>query len=151
MSHEIAVVIPAYNEEASIARVISDIPADLVAEVVVVDNNSTDTTAENARGAGATVIHEPRHGYGYACQKGIDYLGTGDGKPEIVVFMDGDYSDYPEEISALVKPVIEQGFDLVIGSRLLGMKDKKGDAFSSVHRKLSADTADKGIVWCAIY
>jgi glycosyltransferase involved in cell wall biosynthesis len=129
MSYKIAVVVPACNEEASIARVISDIPADLVAEVVVVDNNSTDATVENARNAGATVIHEPNQGYGYACQKGIDYLSAGDRKPDIVVFLDGDYSDYPEEIIALVKPVIEQGFDLVIGSRLLGMKDKRAMPF----------------------
>ena len=125
MPSEIAVVIPAYNEEASIARVVSDIPAGLVAEVVVVDNNSTDATAEKARNTGATVIHAPHQGYGYACQKGIDYLGAGERKPDIVVFMDGDYSDYPEEITSLVKPVIEQGFDLVIGSRLLGMKSKR--------------------------
>ena len=125
MAHKIAVVIPACNEEASITRVISDIPGDLVAEVVVVDNNSTDATAENARKAGATVIHEPRQGYGYACQKGIEYLSAEDRKPHIIVFLDGDYSDYPEEITALVKPVIEQGCDLVIGSRLLGMKDKR--------------------------
>ncbi len=125
MPHEIAVVIPACNEEASIARVISDIPANLVIEVVVVDNNSTDATAENARNAGATVIHAPCQGYGYACQKGVDYLSTGGRKPDIITFLDGDYSDYPEEIIALVKPVIEQGFDLVIGSRLLGMKNKR--------------------------
>ena len=125
MPHEIVVVIPAYNEETSIARVISDIPADLVSEVVVVDNNSTDATAENARNVGATVIHELRQGYGYACQKGIDYFSADERKPDIVVFLDGDYSDYPEEIIAIVKPVIEQGFDLVIGSRLLRMKSKR--------------------------
>ena len=125
MLQHIAVVIPAYNEEASIARVISDIPVELVTEVVVVDNNSTDATAENARNAGATVIQEPRQGYGYACQKGVDYLAAGERKPDIVVFLDGDYSDYPEEIVTLVKPVIEQGFDLVIGSRLLGMKNER--------------------------
>ena len=125
MAHKIVVVIPACNEEAAIARVIFDIPGDLVAEVVVVDNNSTDATAENARNAGATVVYEPRRGYGYACQKGIDYLGADDKKPDIVVFLDGDYADYPEEIRALVGPVIGQDFDLVIGSRLLGMKDKR--------------------------
>jgi len=129
MSHKIAVVIPAFNEEASIARVISDIPIDLVTEVVVVDNNSTDATANNARNAGATVIHEHHQGYGYACQKGIEYLSTDYKRPDIVVFLDGDYSDYPEEIIALVEPVIEQDFDLVIGSRLLGMKDKRAMPF----------------------
>ena len=129
MPQRISVVIPAYNEEASIARVVADIPADLVTEVVVVDNNSTDATAENARNVGATVVHEPRQGYGYACQKGIEYLSADDRKPDIVVFLDGDYSEYPEEIIALVKPVIEHGFDLVIGSRLLGMKDKRAMPF----------------------
>ena len=129
MSHDIAVVIPVCNEEAAIARVIADIPADLVAEVVVVDNNSTDATAENAQNAGATVVHESRQGYGFACQRGIDYLSDGKTKPEIVVFLDGDYSDYPEEITALVKPIIEQGFDLVIGSRLRGMRDKRAMPF----------------------
>jgi glycosyltransferase involved in cell wall biosynthesis len=129
MSHEIAVVIPTYNEEDAISRVIFDIPADLGANVIVVDNNSTDGTAENARNAGATVIHESRQGYGYASQKGIDYLNAGDRKPDILVFLDGDYSDYPEEIVALVEPIIKQGFDLVIGSRLLGMKDKRAMPF----------------------
>jgi glycosyltransferase involved in cell wall biosynthesis len=125
MSHKITVIIPAFNEEASIARVISDIPIDLVAEVVVVDNNSIDATVKNAQNVGATVIHESRQGYGYACQKGVEYLSVGDRKPDIIVFLDGDYSDYPEEIISLVKPVIEQDFDLVIGSRLMGMKDKR--------------------------
>jgi glycosyltransferase involved in cell wall biosynthesis len=129
MAHNIAVIIPACNEEASIARVISDIPRDLVTDVVVVDNNSTDATAENAGYAGAKVIHEASQGYGYACQKGIDYLNAGDKKPDIVVFLDGDYSDYPEEIIALVEPVIRQNFDLVIGSRLLGMVSKKAMPF----------------------
>ncbi|MFC1983106.1 glycosyltransferase family 2 protein [Chloroflexota bacterium] len=129
MAHKIAVVIPACNEEAAISRVISDIPIDLVAEVVVVDNNSTDATAENARNAGATVIRELHQGYGYACQKGIKYLSASDRKPDILVFLDGDYSDYPEEIMALVEPVIKQDFDLVIGSRLLGMKDKTAMPF----------------------
>ena len=117
MSQKIAVVIPAYNEEASIARVLADIPTDMVSEVVVVDNNSTDATAKNARNAGATVIHELRQGYGYACQKGIDYLSAGERKPDIVVFLDGDYSDYPEEIIALVEPVISTPFGTTVRCR----------------------------------
>jgi glycosyltransferase involved in cell wall biosynthesis len=132
MPHKIAVVIPAFNEEASITRVIADIPADLVTEVVVVDNNSTDATAENARDAGVTVVSEPHQGYGFACQRGIEELSAADRKPDIVVFLDGDYSDYPEEISALVRPVIEQDFDLVIGSRLLGMKDRRAMPFHQI-------------------
>ena len=131
-SANIAVIIPAYNEEASIARVISDIPAGLAAELVVVDNNSSDNTAQNARDAGATVVHESRRGYGYACRKGIDYLGAGEGVPEIVVFLDGDYSDYPAEMPDLVSPIVTQGYDMVIGSRLRGMKDNKAMPFHQV-------------------
>jgi glycosyltransferase involved in cell wall biosynthesis len=132
MSHKIAVVIPACNEEASIAKVVRDIPGDLAAEVVVVDNNSTDATAENARNAGAAVIRELHQGYGYACQKGIEYLSAADRKPDIVVFLDGDYSDYPEEMSALVRPIIEQDFDLVIGSRMLRMKNRRAMPFHQI-------------------
>ncbi|MFC2038187.1 glycosyltransferase family 2 protein [Chloroflexota bacterium] len=125
MPDKISVIIPAFNEEASIGRVISDIPAKLAAEVVVVDNGSTDATAETARKAGATVVRESRRGYGSACLKGMEYIENSDGKPDIVVFLDGDYSDYPEEITGLVKPVIEQGYEMVIGSRLLGMGKKR--------------------------
>jgi glycosyltransferase involved in cell wall biosynthesis len=97
----------------------------LVKEVVVVNNNSTDATVEKALSAGATVIHEPNRGYGYACQRGLDYLDSCRIKPDILVFLDGDYSDYPEEMAALLKPILEQGFDMVIGSRLRGMKDRQ--------------------------
>jgi glycosyltransferase involved in cell wall biosynthesis len=124
MPHDIAVVIPAFNEQDAIARVISDIPANLVTEVVVVDNNSTDATAACARDAGATVLHESQPGYGHACQKGIDYLGSGHRRPDVVVFLDGDYSDFPEELPDIVRPIVEQSYDFVIGSRLLGTRHK---------------------------
>lgn len=120
------VVIPAFNEEDSIGKVVRDIPAGLVREVVVVSNGSTDATETNASQAGATVLRETRKGYGYACLKGLAYLAekSGKEKPEIVVFLDGDYSDYPEEMPMLVEPIVKEGYDMVIGSRALGNREK---------------------------
>ncbi len=115
---KIIVIIPAFNEAKSIDKVISEIPKDIVGEVVVVNNNSSDETSKVARQAGATVLNEPQQGYGFACLKGIDYAKKQ--KPEIVVFLDADYSDYPEEMRALIKPITEDGYDMVIGSRALG-------------------------------
>jgi len=122
MTAKILLIIPAFNEEESIGKVISDIPKDLVKEVVVVNNSSTDETAANASSAGATVIDETQRGYGYACLKGIEYAAskTENERPDIIVFLDGDYSDYPEDMSGLVKPIIEDDVDMVIGSRALG-------------------------------
>jgi glycosyltransferase involved in cell wall biosynthesis len=88
-----------------------------VRETVVVDNRSTDGTADAARQTGATVLHEPRMGYGYACQKGVNYLFEKSNPPHIIVFMDGDYSDYPEELPKLVAPILEGRAELVIGAR----------------------------------
>lgn len=125
MAHPlIKVIIPAYNEADSIALVVRDIPKDLVDEVIVVNNNSTDATAQKAREAGATVLDEPVPGYGKACLKGMAYIAAQEQKPEIVVFLDGDYSDYPEEMEKVVQPIIENRADLVIGSRKLGQKEK---------------------------
>ncbi|HXH99470.1 MAG TPA: glycosyltransferase family 2 protein [Sphingobacteriaceae bacterium] len=121
---KIVVIIPAYNEENSIAKVIGDIPPGLVDEVIVVNNNSNDATDVNARNAGATVLHERRPGYGFACLKGIEYAKQLQPLPDIVVFIDADYSDFPEEIMKLVQPIISAGMDLVIGSRKLGKKEK---------------------------
>jgi len=120
----IVVIIPAYNEENSIAKVLSDIPHGLVSEVIVVNNNSNDATEVNARNAGATVLREERPGYGYACLKGIEYIKQLQPAPDIVVFIDADYSDHPEEMSMLVQPIINEGMDMVIGSRALGKKEK---------------------------
>jgi len=120
----IDVVIPAYNEQGSIGKVIKDIPGELVREVIVVDNNSTDQTCQNASNAGATVLQEEKQGYGYACLKGIDFLKLKDTKPDIIVFLDGDYSDYPDEMPEVVNPIIESNIDLVIGSRALGLREK---------------------------
>lgn len=119
----IKVIIPAYNEADSIASVIKDIPK-MVSEVVVVNNNSTDHTARNARGAGATVLTESRMGYGYACLKGINYISQQSKLPDIIVFMDGDYSDYPEELSKVVRPIIENNVDLVIGARTKDLREE---------------------------
>ncbi len=114
----IAVVIPALNEEAALPHVLRALPTHLVEEVIVVDNGSSDHTAETARAAGATVLREPRRGYGWACLAGITYLKTK--SPDIVVFLDGDGSDYPQELPLLIRPIVEEGYDFVIGSRTKG-------------------------------
>ena len=121
---KIVVIIPAYNEENSIAKVVNDIPEGLVDKVIVVNNNSNDATDKNAQGAGATVLHENRPGYGYACLKGIEYAKQMHPLPDIVVFIDADYSDHPEEMPLLLHPIINDGMDMVIGSRALGKKEK---------------------------
>ena len=121
---EICVIIPAYNEENSIAKVIADIPVGLVQEVIVVNNNSNDNTEMNARNACAIVLREKRPGYGYACLKGIEYIKQLQPAPDIVVFIDADYSDHAEEMTLLVNPITDDGMDMVIGSRALGKKEK---------------------------
>ena len=124
MNNKIVVIIPAYNEEDSIAKVIRELPVNIISEVIVVDNNSTDKTSDNAKSAGATVLFQPLKGYGNACLMGIEYLKKMETKPAIVVFIDGDYSDYPEQLPTLIKPIIEEGYDMVIGSRDLGVREK---------------------------
>ncbi len=119
----IAVVIPAFNEENAIGRVLKDIDYNLVKKVVVVDNNSSDKTQEAARLAGAQVITEPFQGYGASCLRGINYLMEQTELPDVIVFLDADYSDYPEEMAALLAPIVEQNMDMVIGSRALGTKE----------------------------
>ncbi len=123
VNFKIVVIIPAYNEENSVAKVVNAIPAGLVNEIIVVNNNSNDDTVINARKAGATVLDERRPGYGYACLKGIEYCKQLQPAPDIVVFIDADYSDHPEEMPLLVQPIISGGMDLVIGSRALGKKE----------------------------
>jgi glycosyltransferase involved in cell wall biosynthesis len=120
----ISVIIPAYNEEGSIGKVVNDIPKEIVRDIIVANNNSKDKTAEVAAAAGAIVLTENRQGYGYACLKGMEYLQNLDIKPDIVVFLDGDYSDYPEEISLVIAPILENDMDMVIGSRALGKKER---------------------------
>lgn len=121
---DIVVIIPAFNEENAVAKVIHDIPKEWVREIIVVNNNSNDATKTNALAAGAIVIDEPIQGYGRACLMGMDYVSKMMPQPEIIVFLDADYSDHPEEIPQLVEPVIERGYDMVIGSRSLGTMDK---------------------------
>jgi len=118
------VIIPVYNEEGSIGLVIGDIPKEIVNEVVVVNNLSTDKSVEVAKQAGATVVDQDKRGYGNACLKGIEYVDAKAVKPYILVFLDGDYSDHPEELPALLKPIIEDDYDLVIGSRTTGSQEK---------------------------
>lgn len=119
----IIVIIPAYNEEAAIGQVISEIPTNWVREIVVVDNRSTDQTAIRAQEAGATVVHEALPAYGRACLRGMDYVKSLATPPDIIVFLDGDHSDYPEELPDLVRPILEQNYDMVIGSRALGKRE----------------------------
>jgi glycosyltransferase involved in cell wall biosynthesis len=114
---KVVVVIPAYNEERSIPLVLADIPADLVSGVIVVDNDSTDATAAVAAKHGAHVVHEKRRGYGSACLAGIAFAESL--APDVAVFLDADYSDYPAEMADLLA-AIKNGNDLVIGSRVLG-------------------------------
>ncbi len=116
----IDVIIPAFNEEKSIKSVLNDIPHRLVRHILVCNNGSTDNTKKVAEQAGAIVLDQPNKGYGNACLKGMEYIALREVKPDIVVFLDGDYSDYPEEMPNLIKPIAEEGMDLVIGSRVKG-------------------------------
>ena len=133
MKYIIKVIIPAFNEQNSVGKVVRDIPKQLVNEVIVINNASTDDTEVNARREGATVINEPRQGYGFACLKGIDYVKSDRNQiPDIIVFIDADYSDYPEELPALLEPIQEEDADLVIGSRALGNREKGAMTFPQI-------------------
>ncbi len=131
MSFIIKVIIPAFNEEASIGKVISEIP-DLVSEIIVVSNNSSDQTETVAKMAGATVLREPQKGYGYACLKGLEYIASQEIKPDIAVFLDGDYSDHPQDLHKIVAPIINNNMDLVIGSRVKRWREKGSMTFPQV-------------------
>ena len=126
MQPRILVIIPAYNEAGSIGKVVAEIPKELVQEIVVVSNRSTDATEANARAAGATVLREDRMGYGHACLCGIAYAAAKSpaDRPEIIVFIDGDHSDYPAEMPLLIAPIVEHGYVMVIGSRALGTRER---------------------------
>ena len=119
--NRIVVIIPALNEENSISKVVNSIP-NIVDEIIVINNGSDDSTAIKASISGAKVIHEYRKGYGYACLKGINYLNKN--PPDIVVFLDGDYSDYPEDLEAIIKPILEKNMQFVIGARVKFLCEK---------------------------
>lgn len=117
---KISVVIPALNEEQAIGEVVRAVPAELVDAVIVVDNGSTDDTVEQASSAGARVIFEPRPGYGFACLAGAKAAAEAD----VIVFLDGDRSDDPAQLEAVVGPLLDNRADLVIGSRIKGTLEK---------------------------
>tara|TARA_B100000900_G_scaffold273541_1_gene233685 strand:- start:963 stop:1655 length:693 start_codon:yes stop_codon:yes gene_type:complete len=122
-SKDIRVIIPALNEQDAIGHVIEEIPKDWISEIIVVDNGSSDQTFATAQELGVKVLKESKRGYGWACLKAIDHLSKSDLKPDIVVFIDADYSDYPKELVKLVDPIINGAADMVIGSRNLGRKE----------------------------
>lgn len=121
----IDVIIPAYNEVHSISHVVLEIPKGLVRETLVVDNNSTDDTGLIANASGATVLLERRPGYGYACLRGMQHCFSRPAaeQPDIIVFLDGDYSDYPKDMPLVLAPILRGEADLVIGSRALGQRE----------------------------
>jgi glycosyltransferase involved in cell wall biosynthesis len=139
MNTDIRVIIPAFNEEASIGKVIAEIPA-IVSEIIVVNNTSSDQTEAVAKQAGATVLREKKMGYGYACLRGLDYISKQATKPDIVVFLDGDYSDYPEELIKIVRPIIEENIDLVIGARDKRLREKGSMTFPQIFGNWLATT-----------
>lgn len=117
------VIIPAFNEEESISKVILDIPKQ-VRHIVVADNRSTDRTAQVAKVAGAQVVFEPQKGYGKACLTAMDWIKSQEILPHIVIFLDGDYSDYPQEMMNLINPIMEGKAEFVLGSRTMGIREK---------------------------
>ena len=120
---KISVVIPAFNEEKSIPYVLNDIP-NFVNLIIVCDNSSTDKTSEIAKNMGAKVVFEEKKGYGNACLKAISYLRNLKDKPEIVVFIDGDYSDDPKQMKKIIDPIVNDGYDFVLGARTKDLRDK---------------------------
>lgn len=120
---DIKVIIPAFNEADSIAHVINELPK-TVSEIIVVNNNSTDDTVKNAKAAGATVLTENKKGYGFACLHGLDYVTKKSEQPDIIVFIDGDYSDYPEELDKVVAPILENDIDFVVGAREKSLREE---------------------------
>lgn len=122
---QVSVLIPALNEERSLPRVLDDLPRGWVDDVLVVDNGSDDRTAEVAVAGGARVVLEPRRGYGSACLRGLAELANRpEGPPQVVVFLDADFSDHPEELPELVRPILDGSHDFVLGSRLSGDRER---------------------------
>ena len=125
----VSVIIPTHNEVQAIGRVLADLPSALVTEVIVVDSNSTDGTSDLARSMGAEVIQEPRRGYGRACLTGLANAKN----PDVVVFLDGDYSDRPSELPVVLTPILEGRADITLGSRL---QDRRSAAALPWHQVL---------------
>lgn len=123
MKSNIKVIIPALNEENAISKVIKEIP-EFVDEIIVIDNGSNDNTSVVAKEFGATVLHEIKRGYGYACLKGLNYIRNLKDRTDVIVFLDGDYSDYPNQMSKLISPIIYDNFDFVLGSRRQILSEK---------------------------
>ncbi|TXN38161.1 glycosyltransferase family 2 protein [Flagellimonas hymeniacidonis] len=128
---DIKVIIPAVNEGDSIGKVVSELPKS-VSEIIVVNNGSTDDTVENALKAGAIVLTENQRGYGFACLKGMDYIDKQSKAPDIIVFIDGDYSDYPEELDKIVAPILNKNMDLVIGARKKKLREAGSMTFPQI-------------------
>jgi glycosyltransferase involved in cell wall biosynthesis len=135
----IDVIIPAYNEEKSIPKVLAEIPS-IVRHVVVVNNNSSDRTGEVAKSAGAKVVFEGQKGYGKACLTAMDWIKSQEVQPDIVVFLDGDYSDFPEEMIEVIQPILDRKADMVIGSRALGVRESGSMTFPQVFGNWLATT-----------
>lgn len=135
----IDVIIPAYNEEKSIPKVLAEIPS-IVRHVVVANNNSSDRTGEVAKAAGAKVVFEGQKGYGKACLTAMDWIKSQEVQPDIVVFLDGDYSDFPEEMIDLIQPILDRKADMVIGSRALGVRESGSMTFPQVFGNWLATT-----------
>jgi glycosyltransferase involved in cell wall biosynthesis len=142
MNSNIIVIIPAYNEELSIAKVIQEIPG-FVQEIIVVSNGSTDKTEQVAKNAGATVLQENRKGYGYACLQGLDYVSQQTPIPDIVVFLDGDYSDYPGKMGEIVTPILENDLDFVVGARVKEWREEGAMTFPQLFGNALATTLMK--------
>ncbi|MFI5204137.1 MAG: glycosyltransferase family 2 protein [Flavobacteriales bacterium] len=123
------VIIPAYNEESSIAHVLREIPRELIREIVVVNNASTDSTRVTAEKEGAIVIDEPVRGYGAACLAGILHVKQNKAVPDIIIFLDADHSDFPENIRPMLGKLTENNADLIIGNRVKELREKGSMTF----------------------
>ncbi len=121
---DIRVIIPAFNEQNAVGLVIDEIPKNLVSEIIVIDNGSTDDTFFQAQSRGVTALKELSRGYGNACLKGMRHIEESPTRPDIVVFLDGDHSDYPEQLKDLIEPIVTNTADMVIGSRMSGIREK---------------------------
>lgn len=130
--NKVKVIIPAFNEQDSIGHVIADIPKDLVQEIIVVNNSSTDNTEGAAKEMGVTVLFEENRGYGYACLKGMEHVASQESKPDIIVFMDADYSDFPDQLPEVIAPILEDDMDLVIGTRVKKWRESGSMTFPQI-------------------